>query len=156
MYCTVALSTCDQPLTLSAAARSLFVKSAPPFQRVHSLIGVTGNLCLELCCRAGSSPGSRSPCCDAHRLRDSTMTPCRRQHPDRHSPPSTHSGNGTQCASTVFCVCVSGGNLALHLHWHVNGLLHLLNHWCLLHPALDQELHLRKLNTPLPQSTLNS
>ena len=27
-------------------------------------------------------------------------------HQDRRSPPSTRSGNGTWCASTVFCVCV--------------------------------------------------
>ena len=40
------VSACDQSLTLSAAARSLFVKSTPPFQRVHSLIGVTDNLSL--------------------------------------------------------------------------------------------------------------
>ena len=37
-------------------------------------------------------------------------------HPDRRSPLSTHSGNGTRCASNVFCVLVVHvvGNLALH------------------------------------------
>ena len=73
--CTAhSLSACDQSLTLSAAARSLFVNSTPSFQSIHSLIGVTDAWIL-----AGSSPGSRSPCIDAHRLRDMTIAPCRKQ-----------------------------------------------------------------------------
>ena len=67
-------SICDL-FTLRAAARSLFVKSTPSFQRIHSLIGVSGNLRFqhsfpERCCRAGSSLASKSSFASFHSFRE--------------------------------------------------------------------------------------
>ena len=59
------------------------------------------------------------------------------------------------------CVCLCGGNLALHLHqhfndrvhvphpWSLNGLLHLLTHWYMLHPPLDQDSLLSSIDSRL-------
>ena len=164
------LSACDQSLTLSASARSLFLKSTPSFQRVHSLIGVTDNLCLEFF-------NVRFQNCDVVLRRASTS---RR---NDHTTPQTVLIGASRSTFASFhsfrewnlvrihrflrlFVCVVGtwrfisSMSTIVFMYHIRGasncLLHLPTHWYLLHPPLDQELHLWKLNSLLPRSTLDS
>ena len=174
MYCTSALSALvtNRSLTLSSAARSLFVKSTPPFSAYTACsvsLTIFANVRFQ---NFAVVPDRRQDLVHLATTNIDIETQLRHvaDRPDRciQSFASFHPFREWNPVRFHRClrlfVCVVGTWRFMHVNdrihvphpWSLNCILHLLTHWYPLHPPLDQEVHLCQLDSLLPRSTLDS